>query len=81
MEIEREFGRHLPAEDRASLGLRRCPVCGKAPEVGRFDSEGVEMWRAECWCTLVVGTGADDLRRRWDDLYCADDPATAEDCL
>lgn len=144
MMIEKEFGRHLPAEDRAgemltqeavlaampdgwtptkelarmlgarpnalrralgrlrakglaeqrrmahgtgaewrptSVELRRCPVCGRAPEVGRFDSEGVEMWRAECWCTLVVGTDADDLRRRWDDLYCADDPATAEDCL
>jgi hypothetical protein len=65
----------------ASLELRRCPVCGRAPEVGRFDSEGVEMWRAECWCTLVVGTDADDLRHRWDDLYCADDPATGRDCI
>jgi hypothetical protein len=66
MEIEREFGRHLPAEDRASLGLRRCPVCGRAPEAVRFMDEGVEMWRAECDCTLVVGTDEDDLRRRWD---------------
>lgn len=66
----------------ASSGrLRPCPVCGRSPEAVRFMDKGVEMWRAECWCTLVVGTDEDDLRRRWDDLYCADDPATVEDCI
>ncbi len=130
MIVEKEFGRHLPAEDRAgemltqeavlaampdawiptkelarmlgarpnalrrALGrlrakglaeqrrmahgtgaewrptssgrLRPCPVCGQSPEAVRFMDMGVEMWRAECDCTLVVGTDADDLRRRWD---------------
>ena len=60
------------------MRLYPCPVCGQEPTVGRASSPDV-MWRAECWCSLAYGRTEAELERLWNRLYCANDPATAED--
>lgn len=58
-----------------------CPICGKEPEIRCFDELDCVYWRARCWCTTEIGKSEDDLRRRWNNLYCSNDPATGRDCL
>ena len=59
------------------MRLHPCPVCGKEPTI----IEWGDMLMAFCWCGHKVRAGdRDALRHRWNDLYCANDPATVEDC-
>lgn len=62
------------------MRLYACPMCGQEPTVVQWG----DMWGAFCWCmgssSFVRADGPDALRHRWNDLYCANDPATAEDC-
>ena len=55
-----------------------CPYCRHEPEVSRME-DGMVL--AECWCSIVVGRSEDDLRHRWNDLFCSNDPADGRDCL
>ena len=63
------------------MTLYPCPRCGQEPEVARIEADGVPLWRAVCWCTFAIGMSEDDLERRWNGLYCANDPADGRDCL
>ena len=61
------------------MRLYACPMCGQEPTVVQWG----DMWGAFCWCmgsSFVRADGPDALRHAWNDLYCSNDPATAEDC-
>ena len=63
-----------------TLDLYPCPYCGQKPDVKRTLGRGGVEWTAECWCAVAYAKDEEELRHRWNDLYCADDPATVEDC-
>lgn len=54
-----------------------CPIC-KADPVFVRSSDGTMMLK--CWCNAVQGKTVAEVLRRWNGLYCANDPATVEDC-
>lgn len=54
-----------------------CPICRQEPEVMRTREGG---WLAMCWCKTMYAETKKGLLHQWDDLYCADDLATVEDC-
>ncbi len=58
------------------MRLYACPMCGQEPTVVK-DAGGV---MAMCWCSARIAEDEKALRHAWNDLYCANDPATAEDC-
>lgn len=63
-----------------TISLYPCPYCGQRPVVKRVLGAEFVKWRAECWCAMAVGKSEEDLERRWNDLYCANDPADGRDC-
>ena len=56
-----------------------CPACRERPRVGSIVTDEGPRPCARCWCALVIGRDMADLERRWNCLYCANDPATVED--
>lgn len=61
-------------------GFYACPICGQEPEVALVELDGIPMWRARCWCAMALGPTEKDLERRWNGLYCANEPADGRDC-
>lgn len=61
------------------MNLYPCPVCKAEPETGTELWETGRVCVARCLCSMAVGRSWEDLRRRWNGLYCSNDPATVED--